>query len=103
MPYKNLMEFLADATKYPAAIEAMLPEAAPKISETLATTAGRLSGLPDFPIEIPGLPEPPKLPEVGALRLGRPRGVKEVGSPRGVKEVRSSAAVTKPLGEEILS
>lgn len=81
MPYKNPKELLADAAKFPAAIEAMLPEAAPKISEGLIDTVGRLPDLPDFPVEIPSLPEPPEMPKVGALRLGRPKGVKEVGQP----------------------
>ena len=31
MPYKNVKEILIDATKFPAAIEAKLPEGAPKV------------------------------------------------------------------------
>ena len=72
MPYKNVKELLVDAAKYPAAIEAKLPEGAPKISTTLVDVAGKIPAVPDFPMEIPDLPAPPELPEVptpgGALR-----------------------------------
>jgi len=64
MPYKNPKEFLADATKLPAAIEAKLPAGAPKISTTLVTTAAGLPDLPDFPMAIPDLPAPPELPAI---------------------------------------
>jgi len=64
MPYKNPKEFLADATKLPAAIEARLPTGAPKISTTLVTTAAGLPKLPDFPMAIPDLPTPPELPAI---------------------------------------
>ena len=64
MPYKNPKEFLADATKLPAAIEAKLPAGAPKISTTLVTTAAGLPDLPNFPMAIPDLPAPPELPTI---------------------------------------
>lgn len=79
MGYTNPKQLLVDATKFPAQIEGMLPEAAPKFSEILSDTAGRLPDLPDFPVEVPDLPAPPELPEVGALRLGGAKPVKEVG------------------------
>lgn len=64
MPYKNPKEFLADATKLPAAIEAKLPAGAPRLSTMLATTVAGLPALPDFPMAIPDLPAPPELPAI---------------------------------------
>lgn len=78
MGYKNPKELLADAIKFPAAIEGMLPEGAPKLSERLAETTGKLPDLPDFVVEIPTLPAPPERPKVGALGRGvRARTVTE--------------------------
>lgn len=62
MSYKNIKELLIDATKYPAAVEAKLPEGAPKISVMLVDAAGKIPTVPDFPMEIPDLPTPPELP-----------------------------------------
>ena len=59
---KNLTELLVDATKFPAAIEARLPEGAPAISATLVEVAGKIPVMPDFPMEIPDLPAPPEMP-----------------------------------------
>lgn len=64
MPYKNIKGLLTDATKFPAAVEAMLPAGAPKVSTILLDAAGQIPMVPDFPIEIPDLPAPPELPEV---------------------------------------
>ncbi|GAI79187.1 unnamed protein product [marine sediment metagenome] len=64
MAYKNIKEVLVDATKYPAAIEAKLPEGAPKVSTTLNDIAGKIPAIPDFPMEIPDLPAVPELPEL---------------------------------------
>ena len=66
MPYKNPKDFLADAPKFLAAVEARLPEGAPKIAPMLVDTAGKLPDLPDFPMEVPSLPAPPTLPETEA-------------------------------------
>lgn len=72
---KNLKDLLLDATKFPAAIEAKLPEGAPKVSTMLTDAAGKIPAIPDFPMEIPDLPAPPELPEAPAglrgLGLGR--------------------------------
>jgi hypothetical protein len=70
---KNIKDILIDATKFPAAIEAKLPEGAPKISTMLSDAAGKLPAMPDLPIEVPALPEPPTLPEApaGLRGLGR--------------------------------
>lgn len=66
MGYKNVKEILVDATKFPAAIEAKLPEGAPVISTMLIDTAGKIPVVPDFPMEIPELPAPPELPAAPA-------------------------------------
>jgi len=69
---KNIKDLLVDATKFPAAIEGMLPEAAPKISATLVDVAGKIPVIPDFPVEIPDLPAPPTLPAMPEIPgLGR--------------------------------
>ncbi|KKN87049.1 hypothetical protein LCGC14_0263190 [marine sediment metagenome] len=68
---KNIKDLLVDATKYPAAIEARLPEAFPKISTFLVDAAGRIPTVPDFPVDVPPLPDIPTLPETpltGGLR-----------------------------------
>ena len=81
MAYKNVKELLLDATKFPAAIEAKLPEGAPKISATLVDVAGKIPVVPDFPMEIPDLPAPPELPELPEFpggELGRKRYVSGV-------------------------
>jgi len=60
---KNIRAILADATKYPAAIEAKLPEGAPKISTMLLDAASKIPAeIPDLPIDVPALPAPPELP-----------------------------------------
>ena len=58
MPYKNPKELLIAATALPAAIEAMLPAGAPKLSITLADIADKLPDLPAVP-EFPEAPTPP--------------------------------------------
>lgn len=97
MAIKNFKGLLTQATSFPAAIEAKLPNGAPKISTMLADAAGKIPAIPDFPIEIPDLPAPPELPEVpGALTLRQyVTGVEVTPVTR--------AAPTKPLGIEILS
>jgi len=72
MTYKNIKDVLADATKFPAAIEAKLPEGAPKVSTMLADAAAKIPAIPDFPMEIPDLPAPPELP-------GAPAGLRGLG------------------------
>lgn len=80
MPYKNVKDFLVDATKFPAAVEAKLPAGAPAISTMLADAAASLPTIPDFPVEIPDLPAPPELPE----------------APAGLRRVVSGVEVTEP-------
>ncbi len=64
MSYKNPKELLTAATALPAAIEAKLPEGAPKISTTLLDITEKMPALPDFPVELPDLPAVPELPEL---------------------------------------
>ncbi|MBA7578266.1 hypothetical protein ES708_20128 [subsurface metagenome] len=105
MPYKNVKEVLVDATKFPAAIEARLPEGAPKVSTMLADAAERIPAIPDFPMEIPDLPAVPELPEAPVGLGGRGRrfvtGV-EV-EPVVARRPAAVAVARRPLGEEILS
>ena len=103
MAYKNVKELLVDATKYPAAVEAKLPEGAPKISTTLLDVADKIPVVPDFPMEIPDLPAPPALPDLPEFPGGN--GLKRYVSDVTVTPVGAPAPVLarKPLGEEILS
>jgi len=106
MPHKNIKTLLVDAVKFPAAIEAKLPEGAPKISTMLVDIAGKIPVVPDFPREIPDLPAPPELPALpelpGAPTLGRGYvsgvTVTPVGAPTrgGIKEEASKARVGVP-------
>jgi len=95
---KNIKDLLVDATKFPAAVEDLLPEAAPKLSTTLADVADKIPTIPDFPVEIPDLPAPPELPEMpGTQAAARVIPVSRVTpSPTPTR-------VTGGLGEEILS
>jgi len=87
MAYKNIKEVLVDATKFPAAIEAKLPEGAPKVSTMLADAAGKIPAIPDFPMEIPDLPAPPAIPEV-------PTGLRGLGGQRFVTGVTVTPVTT---------
>ena len=101
MSYKNPKELLTAATALPAAIEAKLPEGAPKVSTMLLDITGKMPDLPDFLIEFPDLPAVPELPELP----GAPGELRRYVTGVEVREVPppAPAAVTKPLGEEILS
>ena len=70
MPIKNIKSLLTQATSLPAAIEAKLPEGAPKVSTMLLDAAEKIPAVPDFPVEIPDLPAPPELPGFPALPAG---------------------------------
>lgn len=96
---KNIRGLLTQATSFPAAIEAKLPEGVPKVSTMLLDAAGKIPDVPDFPIEIPDLPAPPELPEMPGAELQR-----------FVTGVEVRPVTTRPtptpgprLGEEILS
>lgn len=72
MGIKNIKGLLTQATSLPAAIEAKLPEGAPKVSTMLLDAAGKIPAVPDFPVEIPDLPAVPEIPEFpGAPKLRR--------------------------------
>ncbi len=64
MAIKNIKTLLTQATNLPAAIEAKLPEGAPKVSTMLLDAADKIPEVPDFPVEIPDLPAAPELPEL---------------------------------------
>lgn len=100
MAIKNIKDLLNQATALPAAIEAKLPEGAPKVSTTLLDIAGKIPMIPDFPIEIPDLPAVPEIPEFpGAPALRRyVTGVEVTPVP-----IPTPIVARKPLGEEILS
>lgn len=59
---KNPTDFLIQATKLPAAIEAILPAGAPKVSQFLVDTAAKLPKVPDLIVQLPDLPGIPALP-----------------------------------------
>lgn len=75
MAIKNIKGLLTQATLLPAAIEAKLPEGAPKVSTMLLEAAAKIPAVPDFPMEIPDLPAVPELPALpempGAPELRR--------------------------------
>jgi len=83
---KNIKTLLTQATAFPAALEAKLPEGAPKVSTMLLDATGKLPDVPDLPVEVPDLPAPPTLPELPGLP-GAPAGLRQYVT--GV-EVRSS-------------
>ena len=93
MPIKNPKDLLLDAIKYPVAIEAKLPEGAPKISTMLVDATNKIPVLPDLPMEIPDLPAPPELPApLGDAAAGLKRYVTSaVVTP--VRTVRPTPAV----------
>lgn len=90
MAIKNIKDILTQGTALPAAIEAKLPAAAPKVSTTLLDIAGKIPVVPDFPIEAPDLPAVPEIPEFPALP-GLPGG----GGPAGLKRYVTGATVTQ--------
>ncbi|MBA7683994.1 hypothetical protein ES703_92382 [subsurface metagenome] len=97
--YKNPKELMDAATALPVAIEAKLPEGAPKISEGLFKfNADILAKAPDFLMEIPDLPAVPEFPELpGAPELGRRyvTGVEvmPVPTPAATPKPRAASAV----------
>jgi len=102
MAIKNIKTLLTQATTFPAAVEARLPEGAPKVSTMLLDAAGKIPEIPDFPVEIPDLPTPPTIPEL----RGAPAELRRYVTGVEVRPGPTPAAptvVTKPLGEEILS
>lgn len=101
---KNIKGLLTQATALPAAIEAKLPEGAPKLSTMLLDATGTIPVLPDFPVEIPDLPAVPEIPAFPALPGGA--GLRRYVTGVEVREVAPAPAAVvtrKPLGAEILS
>ena len=93
MGYKNPKELLTAATALPAAIEAKLPEGAPKVSTMLLDATGKMPALPDFPMALPDLPAVPELPTLPELP-GAPAELRRYVSGVEVREVRTASAPT---------
>jgi len=92
MPIVNVKGLLTQATAYPAAIEAKLPEGAPKVSTMLLDTAVKIPVVPDFPMAVPDLPAVPELP-----------GMPELGRGGAVRVVPMTMEALSFMGQEILS
>lgn len=88
---KNPTDFLMQATRLPAAIEAALPAGAPKFSQFLVDTAAKLPKLPNLPMELPDLPAIPALP----VMPGTPATLRYV-----TKVTESPARSVTPLVQE---
>ena len=73
MAIKNIKGLLTQATAFPAAVEAKLPEGAPKLSTMLLDAADKIPAVPDFPMEIPDLPAVPELPGLPGGEAGLTR------------------------------
>jgi len=102
MAYKNPQELVVGLAQLPVAIEAKLPEGAPKLSQMMIDASTKGPALPDFPMEFPDLPAVPEMP--GPLA---PPGAELRRYVTGV-EVRPTptpepALPRKPLGKEIMS
>ena len=67
MAYKNPQELVVGLAQLPVAIEAKLPEGAPKLSQMMIDASTKGPALPDFPVEIPDLPAVPEMPGLPAL------------------------------------
>ena len=87
---KNIKDILIGFTRFPAAVEAKLPEGAPKISTMLVDATGKIPAVPDFPVEIPDVPAPPELP-----------ALPELPGPEGLKRYVSGVEVT-PVKREVI-
>jgi len=93
---KNVRDFLVQATQYPAALEARLPEALPRVSTMLRDAASKVPVLMDFPVEFPDLPAPPEIPAIpGGLGKRYVTGAEVTPVPDVITQ--------KQLGKEILS
>jgi len=101
---KNIKGLLTQATAFPAAVEAKLPEGAPKLSTMLLDAADKIPVVPDFPMEIPDLPAVPELPELPRAPAGLARSyVSGVTVTPVPTTTRVTPTITRPLGDEILS
>ncbi len=66
MAYKNPQELVVGLAQLPLAIEAKLPEGAPKLSVMMIDASTKGPALPDFLVEIPDLPAVPEMPALPA-------------------------------------
>lgn len=103
MAIKNIKSLLTQATNFPAAIEAKLPEGAPKVSTMLLDAADQIPALPDFPMEVPDLPAVPEFPALPAAPGGGAAELRRYITDAEVTTVPRPAIARKPLGDEILS
>lgn len=67
MAYKNPQELVVGLAQLPVAIEAKLPEGAPKLSQMMIDASTKGPALPDFLVEIPDLPAVPEMPGLPPL------------------------------------
>jgi len=65
--YTNIKQVLVAATKYPLAIEAILPAGAPRLSANLLEVAAQIPAVPDFPVAVPEMPAVPEIPELPGM------------------------------------
>jgi len=104
MAIKNIKTLLTQATNFPAAIEAKLPEGAPKVSTMLLDAADKIPAeIPDFPVEIPDLPAVPALPELPGAPAGLARTYVTGVEVRPVPVAARPRPMARMLGDEILS
>lgn len=92
MSYKNPQELVVGLAQLPVAIEAKLPEGAPKLSQMMIDASTKGPALPAFPVEIPDLPAPPELPEMPTPPAGA--GLKKYVTGVEVKPVAEAPTVT---------
>ena len=105
MAIKNIKTLLTQATALPAAVEAKLPEGAPKLSTMLVDAADKIPAIPDFPMELPDLPAVPELPAMPGAPAELSRSyvtaveVRPMPTPMGPTPTPASRTVT-PLVQE---
>ncbi|MHA1812886.1 MAG: hypothetical protein ACTSYX_05555 [Candidatus Thorarchaeota archaeon] len=98
MPYSTINEILADAAKYPRAVENAIPMI-PKFSQTMADIAAKVPQTPALPVALPDLPAPPQVP---ALTLPTASSTPSLAMARKV-EVTSVASRSGIIKNEIVS
>jgi len=96
MAIKNIKTLLTQATNFPAAVEAKLPEGAPKVATMLLDAAGKIPEVPDFPVEIPDLPAAPAFPELPGAPAGLARTYVT-----GVEVRPTPAAAVPPVARQV--
>ena len=103
MAYKNPQELVVGLAQLPVAIEAKLPEGAPKLSQLMIDASTKGPALPDFPMEIPDLPAVPEMPGLPAPPGAELRRTLITGVEVRPTPTPEPAIPRKPLGKEIMS